>query len=55
MPDLAWALITLARRIYDMIAADKAAADIKADARDQLDAAIDNAIAKRALAKRRAP
>lgn len=53
MADLAWDLIILARRIYDLVIAQREAEDIKRDARDQLDIAIDNALAKERLRKRK--
>lgn len=55
MPELVWELIVLARRIYDMVHARNEAEDIKADARDQLDAAIDKAVALERLRKRTKP
>lgn len=54
MPDLVWDLITLGRRIYDLIHARKESDAIKADARDQLDVAIDKAVARERLRQRKA-
>ncbi len=49
LPVLVWDLITLAQRIFDMVRARNESEDIKADARDQLEAAIDKAVAMERL------
>lgn len=49
MPELVWELIILGQRIYEMIVRRNESDAIKQDARDQLDVAIDAALARERL------